>query len=75
MGCGFSDLETGIDVTSSDDVFVDGAKFHDVGTGLKAKNVRGLKAINSAETSSSPFRLSTSAQLVRWYIELLIKGS
>ncbi len=71
IDCGFSGLETGIDVSDSDDVHVDGAKFQNVATGLKARRVRGLKASNSTDTTNSDFRLIPTAQLVRWYIEYL----
>lgn len=71
IDCGFSGLEIGIDVSDSDDIHVDGAKFQNVATGLKAQRVKRLKALNSTDTTNSDFRLIPIAQLVRWYIEHL----
>ncbi|MBM7454598.1 hypothetical protein HNR62_000427 [Oceanisphaera litoralis] len=71
IDCGFSGLETGIDVSDSDDIHVDGADFQNVGTGLKARRVKGLKASSCTETTSSDFRLTPAAKIVRWYTEYL----
>lgn len=74
IDCGFSDLETGIDVYDSNDVDIDGARFLNVNTGVKARRVRGLKASNCTDNNSyksTSFRLSAAAQIVRWYTEYL----
>ncbi|WP_155829375.1 hypothetical protein [Halomonas huangheensis] len=74
IDCGFSGLETGIDVSDSVDVDIAGARFFNVNTGVKARRVRGLKASNCTDDDSymsTSFRLSTAAQIVRWYTEYL----
>lgn len=74
INCGFSGLETGIDVSDSNDVDIAGARFLNVITGVKARRVRGLKASNCTDDdsyTSTSFRLSAAAQIVRWYTEYL----
>ncbi len=72
--CHFHELETGIDVSDSDHINVDGAVFDNVGTGLKARNVRGLKASNCTDMQKIALKLTPAAQLVLWYIGILRNG-
>ncbi|MCG9697542.1 hypothetical protein [Shewanella sp. Isolate11] len=74
IDCGFSGLQIGIDVSDSNEVNISGASFLNVNTGVRAKRVRGLKASNCTDDdsyTSTSFRLSAAAKIVRWYTEYL----
>ena len=71
IGGEFSGLKTGIDVSHSEDVFVDNLRFKNVGTGVKAKNVKGLIASRCTDTNESRFKLTIISMIVKNYIENL----
>tara|TARA_B110000211_G_C14011829_1_gene523503 strand:+ start:524 stop:823 length:300 start_codon:yes stop_codon:yes gene_type:complete len=77
---GCSKFKIGVDISGSNGVLVDGMVFDDVETGVKARRVIGLKALNNIETSKgifhsdnietskATFHLTPVAQLVRMYV-------
>lgn len=72
--CSFSGFDTAIDISDSDGVDISGAKFTNVNTGVKARRVKRMRASNCIEDtdrSGFPFKPSTAASVVRWYVEHL----
>ena len=79
----FIGYDIAIDVRDTNETLVERVGFIDVGDGLKARGVSGLRALNNTESSTErnalnyPFNIDESkdifhiaplAQLVRWYI-------
>ena len=73
LDCGFDGLDFGIDAEDCSDLIVEGNKFSEVASPVKAKRVNGLKAKNNVEhnVSKSPTELTIVARLVAIYISQL----
>ena len=71
IDCSFESLETGVDIAHSVDVSIDNTHLNNVGTGVKARKVKGLKASRCSETNDVRFKLSIISILVHNYIETL----
>lgn len=63
--------DIGVDVSDGENITLNGVRFDQVSTGLKARNVNRLKVSNCIDGSEKELNLTQSAKLVLFYISTL----
>lgn len=69
--CSIFGFDIGMDISTSENISITNTSFTEVGTGVRARNVQGLKAHNNIEHTQYSFRLKPTVILVKMYIDYL----